>query len=418
MKFKDLGMANTSFLLRYIITLLWPFFGLIHTLINFRSVHTKNIIWIFSAFYGLTMIMPEANMDHDLIRYERAFQNMVDQRHLPFWDIFSEPFNQGIYSAADVYLILLNLVVSRITGDFRIFLMTVAIVFGYFYSRNITLIFDHYRPSHVRSYAILLIASIMLLYPFWSIGGYRFVTAAMIFSYGLLHFKVLNKKRYLIFILISPLVHFTMALGVVAFIIYSIIGDRLWLYIILLLVSFAFLRVNPENLNSQAELAPIFLQGKIKGYTSQDYLKMVTNNTSIENWYVRGHFISLQGSVLILLALFLIKSEYYLTEILSKTLLCFGLFLYAISNFITSVPGGSRFTVMAIFIILISFLSIIVSEKKIPRFVRYLTIPLFLFFFIVKIRMGFDDTGLNTIFLNPFVALFFPDSPALIDFIK
>jgi hypothetical protein len=41
-----------------------------------------------------------------------------------------------------------------------------------------------------------------------------------------------------------------------------------------------------------------------------------------------------------------------------------------------------------------------------------------LFFVTVEVRIAFDFIGLNTLFLNPLTAPYFPDSPALIEFFK
>ncbi|MBK8622502.1 MAG: hypothetical protein IPN79_12275 [Saprospiraceae bacterium] len=98
----------------------------------------------------------------------------------------------------------------------------------------------------------------------------------------------------------------------------------------------------------------------------------------------------------------------------------FGVLFLAAANFVVTIPSMGRFQFVALPIIAIVFLYCIQKGEKDGwlKYLNYLFIPVTIFYLIVEIRIGFDFIGLNSIFLNPMIAPFFPDSPALIEFFK
>jgi hypothetical protein len=65
----------------------------------------------------------------------------------------------------------------------------------YFYSRNIWLLINS-SVGIIKQFSIVLIITLALIMPFWTIVGFRFNTAFHIFLFGLLNYYIHNKKSY------------------------------------------------------------------------------------------------------------------------------------------------------------------------------------------------------------------------------
>jgi hypothetical protein len=186
------------------------------------------------------------------------------------------------------------------------------------------------------------------------------------------------------------------------------------------IVSLFFVDLDPRTINENSELAPIFMQNKVKGYSSNDYVKFVKQNQVGMNWYVRGHNYALHFCIYLMIIIVFLKRKKYLFNKESMSIFCFGLLMFCMANLTSSIPSMDRFYLVASIILISSFIYIIQFFKN-EIFLKNLSIIFFvpiMIFVIVEVRIGFDFIGLNSVLLNPFLAPFFPDSPALIEYIK
>jgi hypothetical protein len=413
------SVNKTNTINAYIAFLVWPLFSLVFSILNYRSTYSKNILWFFCAFFGFTFIISDPYMDAN--RYKTHLEKMYDKNDQSYVQLLKEPYtNKGIYSGTDIYSHLITTTVSRFTRDFRIFFAIIGLIYGYFYSRNLFYLIEKCKENKLIFLSILFIFTIALVIPFWNINGYRFYTAAHIFIFGVLRMIFEKKYRYAIFIVLSPLVHFSFVLPAVLFLIFLVLGNRIGIYLFALFISLFFVDLSPKTINENAELAPIFMQNKVKGYSAKDYVELVQKNQIGMNWYVKGHNYALQFCIYSMIIITFLKRKKFLVDKISLTLFSFGVLMFAMANIVSSIPSMDRFYLLAYILLLSAFIMIFqlfpkdILIKKLP--VVYL-IPIIIFA-TVEIRIGFDFLGLNSLFLNPFIAPFFTDSPALIEFIK
>jgi hypothetical protein len=282
------------------------------------------------------------------------------------------------------------------------------------------MVLAHIKEKRLVLLSALLLMTLFLLIPFWNINGYRFYTAAMVFLYGVLKIMLEKKYGYFWAALLSPLVHFSFAVPVLTLLIYIIVGNRVWIYMLALAGSLFMVDLNPKTINENADLAPVFMQNKVKGYSSGDYIKYLQRIQTDMNWYVRGRMYAIQFCIYSMLMAALIFRRKYLPDIRTQRLLAFGALLLAVANVVSSVPSMGRFFNIAAFVLVAAYMLMVQQrpEARIYRYLGYVYFVPVLIFAIVEIRIGFDFIGLNTLFLNPLIAPFFPDSPALIEFFK
>ncbi|MBK9255865.1 MAG: EpsG family protein [Saprospiraceae bacterium] len=411
--------SKINIIYAYLIFMVWPMLSAFMALLNYRSKYSKNIIWLFCAFFGYTFIISDPYMDAN--RYKSWLVEMHKKSDEPYVKLFVEPYkDKGIYAGTDIYSHVLTLTASRFTDDFRLFFALIGLIFGYFYSRNLFLLLSHIKDKKLIFLSVIFIVSLALLMPFWNINGYRFYTAAMIFLYGALKIIYEKKYRYFWVALLSPLVHFSFGLPVVVLLLYLLLGNRIWIYTFILVGSLFLVDVSPKTVNENAELAPLFMQNKVKGYSSEDYVKLIQRTQSDMNWYVRGHMYAIQFCIYTMILLVFFFRKKFISNHISESLICLGILMLAMANSVSSIPSMGRFFTIAAFILISGFIHIIQEhpKEKLFRLLGFVYLIPLLIFIIVEIRIGFDFIGLNSIFLNPMIAPFFKDSPSLIEFIK
>jgi hypothetical protein len=405
--------------LPYLAFLVWPFFSFVYALINIQSRYAKNIIWLFCAFYGSTFVISTEEMDAS--RYRRLLDEMYAARNQPFLDLLIEPFQQGIYSATDVYAHLLTISVSRFTNSFELLFFLVGGVFGYFYSRNAAYILPYLHKRRLGLFGGLMIAILLTIIPFWNINGYRFYTATHMLLFAMLRVVIEKKYRYFWVVLLTPLVHGSF-LGIVgACGLYLIIGNRYQWYLAALIVALFSSGINPAAINKNTKEAPIYMQNKVSGYTSKDYIKFVQKNTVGQVWYVEGHIQALKFIVYSFVAFVWFKRKKILTNRVAVSLYSMSLYMLTLAALVAGIPSGGRFFSVAV--LFLGVLMVYVAQHRAieawwARWLGYIYLLPVLCYVIVEIRIGFDSMGINTLLANPILAFVLPNEVPLIDFFK
>ena len=413
-------LASQNKLLPYSLFFIWPTMAFILATLNLKKSWAKNIFWLMCTFTAYTLILPDLDANHDLNRYRAHFERLVSERNIPILELLKRPFQHGLNSALDFYLTFMNVIISRITSDFKIFLAAIGAVFGYFLSRNLFFVVEHYKLKRFGLLTGMIFVVLFYLFPFWIVNGYRFATASVVFIFGVLHYMKYRKVKYLLVSISSVLIHFTYIFPLVIFFFYLLIGNRVKLIFIGLVMSLLLSGISPQTIFKNNKLAPAFVQNKIKGYSREKEVQKVTTNIRNSNWYVEGHMIGLKVFTISLCFIFWFNRKRLKSDKLSLSLLLFGMLQFVFSDLVSKVPSMDRFYWVSYFMILSGMLGILIQNDNQKQFVKEglgLALP-FIFYFIVRTRIGFEEIGLNTLFLNPMLAPFIPDSPNLMEFIK
>lgn len=404
----------------YLLFFLWPTLAMLFVTVNFKKAYVKNVIWLFCIFIGLTIILPYSYENHDLVRYRDHFESLTLERHVSFSELFLRPYQHGLNSDLDFYLNIMNILISRITDSFRVFLVIISAVFGYFFSRNLTFFTEKQKLKKIGLISSICLLLLAFLYPVWAINGYRFNTAAMIFLFGLLNYHDTKKNKYLIVVLLTPLIHFSFLLPIAIYGIYFLLGNRFKMYFALVVIAIVFSGVNPaSNIYQNASLAPAAYQNKIKGYTEGGYVDIMTNNMEEANWYVAGHLSALKYIAALFLFILFINRKLLYKDSFASAMICYGSLLFFLAILLQSIPAMDRFLTISIYCIVSGVLAVHknMSTFKNP-FVVLLLVTLSTMFLIVKLRIGAEEIGFSTFLFNPFVAPFFETSKSVLDFIK
>jgi hypothetical protein len=395
-----------------------PAIALIVALRNHNLSWVKNLIWVFTIYFGYTFVVGE---QMDSLRYGQGLVLMARQQVGSLADFFSLIYQKET-GYVDVLQPLLTFLVSRITTNSRILFAVFGFVFGYFYSRNVSFLFSYVDGKFKREALPFLILAALVI-AIWQINGFRFWTAAHVFILGLFTAfkKDTSKVKGILICCSSIFIHFSFALPVLLFFLLLMVGNRLVIFFAIYTASFFITQISPQLLRGGGSFVPAIFQERTEGYTNEEYVKGRKQLLVTANWYVEGRNIAIRYTInLLLIVLFfryrlLIQSSKMWTALLSYFLL-----LTTGINLLTEVASIARFELVAN-VILFSFLFVFTQNFRQRVFPLWSYLPFLgaaMLYIVVEIRIGFETTSLLTVLGNPLIAPFLSNDFPLINFFK
>jgi hypothetical protein len=403
----------------YLSLLVWPFGVMIDSFFHWERPWTKNVFWLFCIFFGLTFVVRRDSLD--AVDSVRIAQNLSNYAHsdMGFRDLWGSLYSEGTNNV-DIIQPLLLFIVSRFTDNPIVLFTLYAIIFGYFSSRNLWFVLDHTKSKFTATLFIYFLA-FFLTNPIWNINGFRMYAGMQVFLYGTLPFLFDRNRKRLIWAGVSILFHFSLAVPLVALLLYTFLKNRTSIYMAFFLLSAFIKELNLESVRSFLSFLPGVFQSRVEGYTSLGYAEGLRSIGESISWFVPLSEKCLTW-VTYALTLFIFLFE---RPLLKKRddlirLFCFSLLLYGFANIASLVPSGGRFIGLANAFILVSFIIYIstIPENKSFSALSMLSLPLVVLYCIVNLRLGMDFFGLTTIIGNPIYAAFYPETVPIMDAIK
>ncbi|MCF6351469.1 MAG: EpsG family protein [Cyclobacteriaceae bacterium] len=391
----------------WLLFFIYPAAALVVSFSNYKSASAKNILWAFVVFFGFTFAIGKESSDSDINRYIDQYvalygKPMTTQDAILYYEKSRE---------VDVIRPFLAIVLSRISNHPALLTTVYALIFGFFYSRNIFYLINQFQGK-ISNWTWLLVIVFTLIVPFWTINGFRFWTATHIFIYGLMPFLLEGNKKRLIFVLIPVLFHFSFVIPLFSVVAFFFIPKRLWLFVLIFVATVVYNEINVQWLANYVQLteeekvidrtSAYIDDKKVEEFRSGELKK------STPNWYVGLYRKGI--NYLVIISFVLIYWLNFKKRILNKGLFItfsFALWFYSFANVLSTIPSGGRFLTVAQ---LIAFVLIIVFfqnsyRKLFQQFVFPVFLPAILLFIIVAIRDGFYYMSVSTVLGNPISAL-------------
>lgn len=412
--------GKMRFGLDFMLFIFWPFASLIYSIKNFRRFESRNIVWLFAIFYGLVLVTTYSGLD--AYRYAQDFISMAINQY-SFSEVFGKYFI--VKQETDIYEPLLMFIVSRFTSNPHIFYAIVGLIYGYFYSRNIWFLIDRiYIVKKLSNgfYLGILLLAFSFVQSLFSLQFVRFSTASVIFIYGLLIAYFDKKNAGYIWMLITPLVHFSFIFPLVLILIFRFIPKKTNLFFIFFVISTFIIQTKLEVIsNFISAYAPSFLQDKVEGYTNPLYAEKVLEAIDTTNWYIkyRADMLIYLGYLYTIYIYFQGKKRLQQFPVY-KNMFCFILMFYGVSNIFGIVPSMNRFINVALYM-LFAFIILfykIGPKTKFLRIINYISVPVLLVYIVVGIRIAMETSGVMLFLGNPILAIFGADQVPVIEFIK
>lgn len=414
-----------------IITLLLPFAGLIYALRNWRQSWAKNAFWLACIYLGSVMIFqPEGTIlgvGGDAGRHVLRLMDMFRDSSISIGSILSS--YQKNAQVIDLYQPLVTYLVSRFTDNGHVLFAVFALVYGFFYSRNIWYILEK-LPNNKLGYLFILVTLYFLVCPITGINGARMWTALHVYVYGMMPFLLEKDKSKLLWVLITPLIHFSF--------LYVALFGLLWYFLpykmkvnsslfptIALSFFIVTLFINSISLNAingmLHEYAPDVYEERLGEYVDEDYAAGISSMNEQKNWYVAmsGNTAHWCYNLLLIALLPCLRRNFKNNEGLMH-LYVFSLFLGGFANLMALMPSGGRFQLLSQMFKLPLIIMVAMSIPSKDAFRQYVNIgQVFLLLpFIFEIRKLFDFFSITAILGNFITVFFWENNVPLIDFIK
>lgn len=416
-----------------ILTLIFPFGGLIYTLSHWREWWAKNAFWLACIYLGAVQIFcmegTILGSSGDGGRYVLKLMEMYNKPSVSISSIISDFLDPSNEMVVDLYQPLVTLLVSRITDNGHVLFAVFACVFGFFYSRNIWYILEK-LPNKRLGYLVILVSLYFLTCPITQINGVRMWTALHVFVYGLMPFLLEHDKSKLWWVLLTPFIHFSyLYVAIFAFVFY-LMPFRLktnggWMLSLAIVFYIATLFVTSFNLTGVNNLIEEYSfeshEERLSGYVSHDFIDAGVEMSANRNWYVAGssNVIHWVYSILLIVIFPCIK-RYFQGEKGLLHLYLFALLLGGFANIMALLPAGGRFQLLSQMFKIPLFLLVAMSLHANNVFSKYFNIAciVLLLPLVFRVRVLLEYYSITAILGDFITVLFWENNVPLMDLIK
>ena len=324
-----------------VLFIFWPFLAFVTALINYSQKEARKVVYIFLVYYGFTFVLADTGVDA-----ERYAEHLKDIVGVPFSDLFN--FAGGLYTETNVDIIepLVTFIISRFTDSHGVLFGVYAAMFAFFYLKSINLLYKQYQENTNWNAHIFLIFFIMII-PITTVSGVRMTIAAWIFFYGAYHAILHRKAWYLLLALSASLMHWSFFTANGILLIYYFAGNRNFIYLPLVIVSFVLPQIVSPLFQSLAVMSGGEFQNRYEGYASEGYIQGQAESAESASW-----FLVLSGE----LVFYFLLAAIVIIQILNwrqekdkadKNLFSFLLLFLAFINFGRIIPTfGGRFSLI------------------------------------------------------------------------
>jgi hypothetical protein len=324
----------------WVLFLIWPFALMVVSVFNFGSKPYRVFIWLYLIFFGVLFVVKDTGSD----AYSHAlkFQSFYNKPFEELYVILGDFFNlRG--EELDVYVPMVNFTVSRFTMDYSYIFAVHAAVFGFFYLKSISLIYDEFKGK-VNGKAMLFLFMFIGLFSIHQINAVRFYTAMWMWIWGLLRLLKTKKLANVLICLGASLIHFgvTMASGMA--LLFFLLGRRDYIYVPLVFITFiagnlyqldVFVEFG-SKVNEAAEL-------RASTYTNLDIAAERWENIKDNAWFVLWRTNLLHYYLIGALALIYLGRERFNWDAHQKYVFSFLLLFLSFVNLVWNVPSlGGR----------------------------------------------------------------------------
>lgn len=396
-----------------------PFLGLVLGLFHPRDSAAKNLVWVFTVFYG-TVFYIASWSTADSLRYVEQLRFMHNTG-FGFGDLVGSFFaNRQSYQ--DLYQPLVTFLVSRVTDETWLLFGAFGILLGYVYSRNVWFLIEKLPRRPGLTIWVLVLAFAFVVGIGVSFNGVRMWTALHVFIFGVLYFSDTKQPKYLLIALLSPLIHFSFVIPcglLIAFLFVKRFGLAIYVFFV---VSFFIGAIDVAVIRSTAEYLPLTMgERATSGYIdrAEDY-GMAGGADGQTAWFL------VLNSTLVLVFVFLAATWLFYRKAHERTgptgfLLLFGMLIYGSINLVTHIPSAGRFFSigeMLMIAALVLFLAGQPRVKKLDFLLASAALPLLGIDIALGVRFFFEFASVWLMAGNFFIAPFVGADVGLYELIK
>lgn len=395
----------------WIISLFLPITNFITLLLNPKRKDFNIVFIIFFIFIGLGLYVTYENGGNDLTRYVEEFNKTHSIESMSFHDYINNYIREE--NQIDQFVNITRWYISRVTGNYKVYLCFNVFVLAFFFSMNVKYIIDR---TNINNITKLLIA-VLIFTPNIVFITHRWWIALQVFVYGLL--PIIFEKKYIRFIwciVAFSFIHFSFLYSCILLLIYIILPKKNLLpYLMIFLISSFLSNIDFTFIDTIINyIAPEDISDR-----SSNYLYSIESE---QNFLAKSRLLFTKIINMVLVCFLYLKTRNEIND--NKTIrnlyisaLIFGTFS-AITN---TTQWGWRFSDLSNMIFVISYIYMLSDNTiytKIKDVFKLLS-PLFIYLIIYQIRSIFDIIGpISFIAGNIFTGWFIEDEMSVLNLIK
>src|SRR5690554_1134845 len=390
-----------------LIFLLSPFFTIIYLIRNFSKIsNPKILIILLSGFIGFAYFVSPGG---DINRYIQFFQDYNKSLSQLTYEIF---YGYGQDSKnLDYYLDFISLILKPITNNVNVFLITLGLKFGVFYSKYLLTILDSIENVNFIT-GVFIFIFIIAINPQLGINS-RFYAASACSLAGFYSYFLENKKSGLLLILLSVFIHFGVVGFIILYVVFYLLKNKPLITLIIALASFVISGIDLSSFASSfANIGFLGVSQKLESYTGegmQNRFELRFGEEAI--WFMKYRARFFFSSALILLSYFYF-TKVKITDIRTRYLFVAALLAVAFWNLTNSFPMVYRYEPLLVIVIASFFVhfngNFILTRKQ--KLVQYLIIPLLIIYPIISFRTFLGAIPVHFFISNPIVEGFLESS--------
>lgn len=385
----------------------WPFGSFLCALQNIKLKSSAIVIILFSMVFGYGFSFTDSSADSYRLAYVFSVFDFSS------FDSIIELYKAG--DSTDVYRLLVYGVTKIFSNNPKVLYSLCGLVFGIFMYLSLRL-FVNEKGEKNDLYIILLTVFFFSLNPLSNLNGFRFWTATWVFFYSVINFSFYNNKKWIIGIIVTPLIHFSFLFimpVIIAFTFFkgllytkrNITKGLLVLFVFAFMVSWV-LDTNVISLGFLAEQDVLSdsVSNKVELYNSDRVTEQINERGKTLFHTVNrifSYFLKIYIFLFILKIRKIIKNN---PDEQSLKLLAFVIVFTSFGYIATVIPSGGRFQTIAYLAAVLLFLRMYVKSPSIQlqKFILW-GFPAFAFniFFVIG-YIGFTVVSSTVWFGNLF----------------
>lgn len=402
----------------FLIFLIWPLLSVYIAFRDYKHQYSRNVFWLFCIFYGYCFCIYE-NTDSTRYGDEILYWKGLNLNLGEFLVYITTDENSGRF---DILQPTITYLVSNFSESVHVLYIFFALIYGFFYSRNVWFLLDQVKQKlKPESLSFLILFS--FLTSIWNINGFRFWTATQVFIYGIIQFYYYKKKNAGVFyIILSAFFHDTYVFSIFIFLINLALNskNKIHIYYYMYMLSFILNNIGSNQIGNLLESLPFGLKDR-KGYLNEDYINEIDELKTNTNWYIRYQLLFVQILITASVTWLYYFRRYLINE--HKNLFdffCLGLIFIAFPNFLDYIPSMSRFSYVGYALISVFFFMFFqhLNFKRKPEWYKVTTIFVIATYVFTQLWISMLFSTLATYIGNPFTANYFDLELAMFDVIK
>lgn len=395
---KQINEYKSDYLGAILLFLVSPLCSVIYSLKNYEYKSSKYSLWFFVSYLGYSLYITDSYTG-DAVRYRARFYELIGSD-----TSISSLFSVLLSDSQNLEIVerVISITVGRLTDNYHFLFCAYGLVFGYFFASNFAYLYKHIKPEKLPN-TVFITATLFFVIPPWYINGFDFWCASQIFIYGILPYLIDNNRKYLIFILISPFVHFSFYIILVLSLFFLLIRNNDKFIFYLFCISFLFVyALTPSFFGSFIDYLPESIVRRSDAYINPEQIEH-------EGGRIVGSVRWLFSMSLnfVFAFLFLKNKKSILDDRNLKTMFLYTFYIIACFNILSIIPSVNRFLSIGRWLLLATLFMCLYSQnikQEILQKSFYWIQPLVIVHCILEvIRTLFPLVGVGSILSNVFL---------------